>query len=142
MKGKKGAEMTFGTLVVMILAVLVLAVLVFGFWTGWSNLWEKIKGTAGAENVESHRQACSYACAIQQVYDYCCVNRTIIYQISPKETGKKYGTCNSELMITPTGGCGIVCTLQMCGQTSGATPAPAAAGAAGPGAIPQPPAPK
>ena len=46
-KGKKAAEMTIGTIVIIILALVVLVVIIYGFTTGWSNLWEKITGIGG-----------------------------------------------------------------------------------------------
>ena len=51
---KKGAEMTIGTIIIIVLALVVLVVLIFGFSTGWSNLWEKITAFGGGEvNVQS-----------------------------------------------------------------------------------------
>jgi len=44
---KAGAEMTIGTIIVIILALVVLVVLIYGFTTGWGNLWDKLTGYGG-----------------------------------------------------------------------------------------------
>ncbi len=78
MKGKKGAEMTIGTIVVIVLAVAVLVFLIWGFSTGWTNLWGKVNSYfGGAANVDTIRQACVIACNTQQKYDYCEKTQTI-----------------------------------------------------------------
>ena len=69
---KKGAEMTIGTIIVIILALVVLVVIVYGFTTGWGNLWEKITGFGGGKvNVQSVVQSCQLACTTSSTYDYC-----------------------------------------------------------------------
>jgi len=75
---KKGAEMTVGTLIIIILAILVLLVLVFGFTTGWGNLWGKISNFfGGGNNVQTIIQACDIACSTRAEYDYCIQERTM-----------------------------------------------------------------
>ncbi len=77
-KNKKGAEMTIGTLVIIVLAVVVLVVLVFGFATGWGNLQSKINNFfGGAENVDSAVQACNLACSTSSQYAFCSQVRTV-----------------------------------------------------------------
>jgi len=64
--------MAIGTIVVIILALIVLIFLVFGFSTGWSNIWEKILNFGGGQaNVATVVQACQAACATQDNYAYC-----------------------------------------------------------------------
>jgi hypothetical protein len=71
-RDKKGAEMTIGTIVVIILALVVLIFLVFGFSSGWNNIWEKIINFGqGESNVATVIQACQFACSSNNVYDYC-----------------------------------------------------------------------
>jgi len=109
-KNKKGAEMTIGTLVIIVLAVLVLALLAFGFGTGWGNLWDKIKAyTAGGVNVDSVKQACLVACTTQRTYEYCCVQRDVRF-----ETGKpaERMTCNDTRLRTTE--CNLDCSLVTC----------------------------
>ena len=76
---KKGAEMTIGTIIIIVLALVVLVVLVYGFSTGWSNLWEKITGFGGGKvNVQSVVQSCQLACTTGSTYDYCTKTRKLI----------------------------------------------------------------
>ncbi len=72
LNNKRGSEMTIGTIIVIILALVVLIFLVFGFSTGWTNLWDKIKNLfLGGPNVDTIVQACSASCASQAAYGYC-----------------------------------------------------------------------
>ena len=91
---KKGAEMTVGTLVVIVLAIIVLVVVALGFGTGWTNLWSKITGYFSPVNVDSIKQACVYACSTQAQYDYCNTIRTVNYLDANKAKQKVEGTCN------------------------------------------------
>jgi len=116
MKSKKGAEFTIGTLIAIVLGVLVLAFLVYGFATGWTNFWEKIKGTAGTVNVDTLKQACLYACTTQQSYEYCCINRTII-----TETGSSKGRCQDTNSLIYTACDKISCTSAICVTATPAT---------------------
>lgn len=76
---KKGAELTVGTIVIIILALIVLVVLVLGFTGGWGNLWGRFKGFFGGgdSNVDSIVQACRLACTMESKYDYCTMERTV-----------------------------------------------------------------
>tara|TARA_Y100000034_G_scaffold33279_1_gene40815 strand:- start:258 stop:827 length:570 start_codon:yes stop_codon:yes gene_type:complete len=76
---KKGAEMTIGTIIIIVLALVVLVVLIFGFSTGWTNLWGKIIGFGGGEvNVQSIVQSCQLACTTGSTYDWCTKTRTLV----------------------------------------------------------------
>src|SRR4030042_200589 len=78
MKNKKGAEMTIGTIIVIILALVVLVILIYGFSTGWSNLWEKINVFGGGKsNVQTIIQACQLACTTSSDYNYCKTQKLI-----------------------------------------------------------------
>jgi hypothetical protein len=68
---KRGAEMTIGTIIVIILALVVLVVVIYGFTTGWGNLWQRITGFAPKANIQTVVQSCQLACGQQAVYDYC-----------------------------------------------------------------------
>jgi len=85
---KKGSEMTIGTLVVIVLAIIVLVVLALGFTTGWNSLWSKISpylgGGGGGSNVASAKQACEILCDSGQVdagskEEYCTSKKTVIF---------------------------------------------------------------
>lgn len=91
-RGKKGAEMTIGTIIFIVLGVLVLVFLIWGFSSGWSNLWSKITSyTGGGANVDTVKSACALACSSQSVYDWCYNMRTV--KFSGGETKK--GSCET-----------------------------------------------
>ncbi len=71
LRNKKGAEMTIGTIVIIVLALIVLVVLVLGFTGGWTNLWGRITSFFGGSNVDSIVQACQVACSTNSKYDWC-----------------------------------------------------------------------
>jgi len=74
---KHSAEMAIGTIIVIILALIVLVILIFGFATGWGNLWDKIKALFGGNTVETIVQACTVACSSNAKYDYCTRDRVV-----------------------------------------------------------------
>jgi|APSaa5957512622_1039677.scaffolds.fasta_scaffold05889_3 hypothetical protein len=85
MKNKKAAEMTIGTIVVIILAIIVLVVLVYGFTTGWSDMWNKIVSFGGgAVNVQDIVQSCEISCATQQEYNFCKKTRNVVFDETQK----------------------------------------------------------
>ncbi len=132
---KKGAEMAIGTLVVIVLAILVLVLIAFGFATGWSNLFDKVRGFfGGAVNVDSLKQACTVACTTQSTFEYCCVTKTINYKEGA--TGnvlKRTGVC-TDALIKPDN-CNIDCTNVCITKTKADVIAECTAAAAKSGAI-------
>ena len=71
-KSKKGAELTIGTIIIIVLGVAVLVFLIWGFGTGWSNLWGKINiFSGGSANIDTIKQSCALACTGQQFNEYC-----------------------------------------------------------------------
>jgi hypothetical protein len=86
---KKGAEMTIGTIVVIILALVVLVVLIYGFSTGWGNLWENIIGFGGGKvNVQNVVDSCKVACATSGTYDFCRKPRDVTFEGTPTGESK------------------------------------------------------
>lgn len=72
--------MTIGTIIVIILALVVLVVIIYGFTTGWGNLWGKITGFGGgSSNVQTMVQACQIACTSASNYDYCNLERNVVF---------------------------------------------------------------
>ena len=75
---KKGQQMTLGTIIVIVLGILVLVFLIYGFSTGWGNLWDRITNLGGGEsNLDTISQACALACTTNAKADYCTVSREI-----------------------------------------------------------------
>ena len=93
---KKGAEMTIGTIVVIVLAIAVLVFLIFGFTTGWSNLWERV-GIYGGKgvNVNDVVVACSAACAQENNYGFC--NQQ--YELITEDGSQGSHSCNEWVLI-------------------------------------------
>lgn len=88
---RKGAEMTIGTIVIIVLALIVLVVVALGFTTGWKNLWSKVNVFSGGNNLATVGQACSIACEAGDVNGWCYVKRE--WKNEKKEL--KSGTCHA-----------------------------------------------
>jgi len=105
-KDKKAAEMTIGTIVVIILALVVLIFLVFGFSSGWNNIWQKILNFGGGgSNAGAIAQGCQAACATMDKYSYCGQVRTLTLD----DKSKFVGSCNT-LKNAGIEACSIDCT--------------------------------
>lgn len=86
---KKGAELTLSTLIIIVLGIAVLVFLIWGFGTGWNNLWSKITAySGGGSNLDSTIQACQLACDGKQRVDFCEYQRTVKF-------GNKIETLNA-----------------------------------------------
>jgi hypothetical protein len=80
MMEKKGQQMTIGTIIVIILSLIVLVVLIYGFTTGWGNLWQNILGFGGGKvNVQTVVQSCQLACQTSSQFDYCDRKRNVVF---------------------------------------------------------------
>ena len=134
-RNKKGAEMTIGTIIVIILALVVLVVLIYGLVTGWGNLWQKITGIGGGKvNVQSVVQSCQLACTGGSKYDWCQKKREVIVDGAdgkPINLGKKTETTDKkyscdELKSKNIGldDCSAIgsCTVEKNGRDSGSSP--------------------
>jgi hypothetical protein len=117
---KKGAEMTVGTIVVIILALVVLVILIYGFTMGWGNLWQNILGLGGGKvNVQTVIQSCQVQCTTGSQYEYCSRPRAVVFEkIDGKDNplNKPDYTCASLEKIPSAGlpACGSI----TCGSTT------------------------
>ena len=90
MKGmnKKGSEMTLGTIIAIVLGITVLVFLIFGFSTGWNNMWDKVSNLGGGNvNVGTIKTACVLACQQKDVYGFNSQQREVILEDGVKGTG-------------------------------------------------------
>lgn len=88
---KKGQQMTLSTIIVIVLGIAVLVFLIFGFSTGWGNLWDKItQYGGGGANVDTVIKACAYACSSNSVDAFCRVSRTVNYGDGKWDKGSCY----------------------------------------------------
>ncbi|VVB78635.1 Uncharacterised protein [uncultured archaeon] len=85
MLNKKGFEMTWNTLVAMILAILLVAVLI-GFFTmgsvGFSNF---IKSFSSYSNVDAVVSSCNLLVDSNSQYSFCCEKKQVKYYIDGKK---------------------------------------------------------
>ena len=89
MVSKKG-DMTISFIIFIALGVLVLMLMVYGFTTGWNNMFGNILNLGGgSSNVGSITLACSSAAATNQIHAYCKEIRTL--KFGDGKTTK--GTC-------------------------------------------------
>ncbi len=78
MNNKKGQNMSLTTIILIVLGIAVLVFLIFGFSTGWSNLWGKVQGyIGGGSNIDTVISGCQLACTSGNKYDLCESNRTV-----------------------------------------------------------------
>jgi hypothetical protein len=85
---KKGQQLTLGTIILIVLGIAVLVFLIFGFSTGWGNLWDKItQYTGGSDNLGVVKQACAIACSTNSQPDFCKTRAVV-------ENGKKLSEDN------------------------------------------------
>ncbi len=79
---KKAAEITTGTIIIIILALVVLVFLIVGFSMGWGNLWDSILniGGGGKGNVQTIITACELACQTESQYAYCSQIRKVKFE--------------------------------------------------------------
>ncbi len=108
-KNKKG-DMTISMIVWIAIGVIVLVFMIFGFTTGWNNLWDKITIIGGADiNTDIIRQACSMSCMTGAGYGFCNQERDLTF-----EKGKTItGSCNDFATLNPSLGiekCSTACS--------------------------------
>jgi len=111
---KKGAELTIGTIVIIILALVLLVVIIYGFTTGWGNLWENLIGFGGGSvNVQTVIQSCQVACTTNGQFDYCKKQRKVIFDENRenKDNGEKFTCLDLELKNI-----GLRCDTMDCGD--------------------------
>lgn len=79
--------MTLGTIIAIVLGIAVLVFLIFGFSTGWNNLWSKVTAFGGGDvNIDTIKQACALACN-GGVDAYCNQVRIVNYNSTYWEKG-------------------------------------------------------
>ena len=76
---KRAQQLTLGTIILIVLGIAVLVFLIFGFSTGWNQLWSKVTEFGGTNNVDTVRQACALACSAGNTFAYCNEGRTVNY---------------------------------------------------------------
>jgi hypothetical protein len=77
---KRGQDLSLTTIILIVLGIAVLVFLIWGFATGWGNLWSKVTSyTGGGSNIDTVVQACSLACSGNQKSNFCVTTQTVTY---------------------------------------------------------------
>ena len=87
MVNKRGQNLTLGTIILIILGIAVLVFLIFGFTTGWGNLFDRFKNFAGTSNVDTIKQACELACVGENKAQFCTDVRSVNWGDGNETTG-------------------------------------------------------
>jgi len=106
LNNKKGAEMTVGTIIIIILALVVLVFLIFSFTRSGGSLLDNIKNFfGGSSNVDSIKNACQAACVTKSSYEYNTIQRTVKFDGSTQTTAscKDLESTRSAQCTTPDG---------------------------------------
>lgn len=93
MVNKKGQQMTLGTIIAIVLGIAVLVLLIFGFSTGWTNLWQQVtKGTSGS-NVQLRIEDCENDCSLGEQSSWCSEKKALQFFDADGNMVKVSGTC-------------------------------------------------
>jgi hypothetical protein len=105
MAKKRG--MAIMMIVLIVLGIAVLTFLIFGFSTGWSNLWDRVTSFGGGVGVDTAKKGCELACGSNSVYEYC----ENVFEIEFEDEEVVSGTCKDFEGDKRVGleVCGIVC---------------------------------
>ncbi|MBT7706694.1 DUF2909 domain-containing protein [archaeon] len=97
----KDGEMTIATIVAIALAVVVLIFLIYGFTTGWNDLFGKITAIGGgSSNVDTIALGCATAASTQSS-SYCNTPQDLIDANKDKIVGTCHALAHNGI-ITPT----------------------------------------
>jgi hypothetical protein len=90
--GKRG-EMTLSTIIAIVLGITVLVFLIFGFSSGWGNLWDKIMGETTESNVELRIRDCDNDCTAGEKSSWCHEVKELKFFDEGGKIVKIEGTC-------------------------------------------------
>jgi len=76
--GKRGLEMVFSSIVMLILAIFLVSILILFLTGGFKNFQDKVGFYSPKSNVDSIVDNCNLLVQQNSVYEYCCINKTII----------------------------------------------------------------
>jgi len=120
-KKKRAQNISLTTILLMVLGVVVVVLLIWGFSTGWSNMWDKITNfVGGGSNVEAVKSGCELACTTENKQVWCEEVRTL-----KKSDGTRLkGSCenfakSNDLDVSCDVNCGDDVYKQTCGDLWG-----------------------
>ncbi len=98
---KKGQELTLGTIILIVLGIVVLVFLIYGFSSGWNNLWQKLTGLGGGKvNVDTMKTACELACTQSSEYSFCKELKTVVLEDGAKGIGSCRDFSEAEVVFS------------------------------------------
>ncbi|MBM3247592.1 hypothetical protein FJZ17_03595 [Candidatus Pacearchaeota archaeon] len=77
MKGKRGVELAFNTIILIVLGIIVLVAIVLLFNRASGSFGEKINSFFTSSNVDTIVSQCNTLGEQEQKYEFCCVNKTV-----------------------------------------------------------------
>ena len=83
---KKGFELVWNNIVVMILAFFVLLFLILFFSAGSGSFYENIKGYFSYSNVDSIIEGCNILSSSNSEYAFCCEKKVVKYYMNGEES--------------------------------------------------------
>ena len=90
MDNKRGQGLSTSAIVLIILGIIVLVILVLGFTIGWNRLLPFVS----SNNIDNIKTSCSTACATNNQYDYCSLQRDINDGVRDKFSETCYNLAN------------------------------------------------
>ena len=93
MVNKKGQEMTLGTIVAIVLGIVVLVLLIWGFSTGWTNMWDQIAGRTSGSNVQLRIADCENDCNNNEKSSWCSEKKDLRFFDDKGDSKKISGSC-------------------------------------------------
>ena len=69
-------QLTIGTLVMLVLAMLVLIALILAFTMGWERFLGTIRGYFGSE-IDNLNKLCQNQCNLNQEHSFCCEDKEL-----------------------------------------------------------------
>jgi hypothetical protein len=77
MRDKRGMELAFNTIILIVLGVIVLVAIILIFTRASGSFGEKIDSFFSSSNVDAVVNQCNTLAEQEQTYEFCCVNKTV-----------------------------------------------------------------
>ena len=91
MENKRGQNLSLTTIILVAIGIVVLVILIWGFSSGWGNLWSKATSYfGGGNNVDTIIQSCALACTTESEHDFCTLKRSVKIDAGVEAKGTCY----------------------------------------------------
>lgn len=92
---KRGQQMTLATLIAIVLGITVLVLLIFGFTTGWNNMWDRVTAGTSSSNIELKITDCEADCSAGESNAFCKERKDLRFFDEAGKIVKIKDTCNA-----------------------------------------------